>query len=167
VGALAGEAYDALREELAALATQGDPFIAKVDHLWSLVSPFDAWLLLRTQLREDDLRRFEAAVQDVLGEIDPGLELPQRERWAAAVYGKARRHSEDLRQGLVTSLALLGVHGDRVDLGGGSTGATWANYLVRQLVERRMRIGRAGCGPRLLMCFRCWQRRRLTPSWMA
>ena len=135
ISALVDQAYDALREEFAALVAEGDPFIARVDDLWSLVSPFDAWLLLRRQLREDDLRRFEASVQDVLGEVDPALDLPSKDRWAAAVHGRVRRHSEDLRQGLATSLALLGVHGDRMELGGGSTGNTWANNLVGQLMK--------------------------------
>jgi hypothetical protein len=136
VAELVGETYEALREELAALSAQGDPVIAKVDEVWSLVSPYDAWLLLTGELREDDLRQFGVAVQAVLGEVDPALELPYEDRWAASVQGRARKYSEDLRHGIATSLALLGVHGAKVGMGGGSTGADWAAYLVRQLMEQ-------------------------------
>jgi hypothetical protein len=136
VAALVGETYEALREKLAALAAQDDPVIAKVDDVCSLVSPFDAWLLLRGQLREDDLRQFGVAVETVLGEIDPALELPYADRWTAGVHGQVRKHSEDLRQGLAASLALLGVHGDRVNMGQGFTGAGWAERLVGQLMDR-------------------------------
>ena len=136
IAALVGEEYDTLREELAALAAQEDPLLERVDQLWSLISPFDAWLLLAGQLREDDLRRLEPAVRTVLGEVDPALELDRAERWIASVRGKVREHSGDARHGVATSLAILGARGHEVDLGGGSTGATLARYLVRSLLEK-------------------------------
>jgi hypothetical protein len=129
---LVGKQDDALREALDGLASDEDPLVAAVDGIWALVSPYDAWLQLRTQLDESDLKRFEAAVRRVLLEVDPALDLPEESRWRAAVEGKVRKHSGDLRVGLATSLALLGVHGDEVDSG---RGAPFASYLVRSLLE--------------------------------
>ena len=132
---LTGLNYDDLREALGSFAARKDPFIAAVDRTWSLVSPFDAWILLGPSLFEDDLRRAYEAVSQVLSERDPAIDLPVGERWRAPLEGKSRAYSADLRTGLAESLALLGVQGDGIDAGGGSSGAAWASYLVRGILE--------------------------------
>ena len=136
VAALVGEEYADLREELAALSEEADPLVERVDQSWSLISPFDGWLLVGGQLRDDDLQRLEPAVRTVLTEVDPSLQLSRADRWLASMRGQIPDHSDDLRHGLATSLALLGARGHQVDLGGGSTGATLANYLVRIVLEQ-------------------------------
>lgn len=136
LAALAGTAYEELQETLSDLAVRADPFVAVVDRSWALVSPFDAWILLREHLREDDLKRLEVAVRDVLGELDPAVDLEPEQRWRAALDGKVRSFSSDLREGLGETLALLGVHGTRIDAGAGGTGASWASYLVRELLRQ-------------------------------
>lgn len=130
---LSGEDYEDVREELGAMAAEADPLIAFVPNSWHLVSPYDSWMLLASSLSEDDIGRFEQAVLDVLGEADPALELPREDQWMAAVRGKARRHSGDLRRGLARSLVLLAIHGDSTVTPRG-TGSDWAGYLVAQLL---------------------------------
>jgi hypothetical protein len=61
----------------------------------------------------DLTRSFEAA-ESVLSESDPSLELPEGDRWAAAVYGKTRDHSKALREGICETLVLLSVHGNNL-----------------------------------------------------
>jgi hypothetical protein len=134
--ALSGVEYEELREGLTALAVQVDPFVASVDRSWGLVSPFDAWTLLGPYLHEDDLKRLDRVVRDVLGEFDPAVELPRDERWCASLDGKVFSFSGDLRRGLAETLALLGVHGRRIDAGGGNSGILWASHLVRDLLRR-------------------------------
>jgi hypothetical protein len=127
--------YDALREEIAALAAGGDPFLARVGGAIGIVSHFDAWLLLRGELRKDDLEAFHQAVRMAFAEIDPRFELPEEDRWRASLLGRNRSYSHDLRQGLATTLALLGAYGDRpvdeVDI----TGREWAAWIVRETLE--------------------------------
>jgi hypothetical protein len=136
VAALVGEDYANVREELAALSEEADPLVERVDQSWTLISSFDAWLLIGGQLRDDDLQRLEPAVRTVLTEVDPSLELSRPDRLLASMRGQVPDHSDDLRHGLATSLALLGARGHQVDLGGGSTGATLANYLVWIVLEQ-------------------------------
>jgi hypothetical protein len=136
LSSLTGFDYEKLREALDGLATQEDPLLTFVQGSWFLIAPHDAWLLLRRQLRADDLDRFEAAALEVLGELDPALELPPEGRWMASLEGKVRAYSSDLRRGLATTLALLGVHGDRIDAGGHATGADRAAGLVRSLLDQ-------------------------------
>ena len=58
-----------------------------------------------------DLDTFESLALEVLGEDDPRWDLPADERWLAAIRGKVRRYSSELRSGLVETLAVLGAKG--------------------------------------------------------
>lgn len=130
---LAGCPYDEFKEGLAALAATEDPFITKIGSTWTVVSPIDAWQQLGPSIDGDDLKRFAATVEAVLLEEDPATELPRSERWwRASVEGRVRKHSGDLRSGLVASLALLGVEGSAVAEG---IGGAVADATVRTLVE--------------------------------
>lgn len=133
---LTGVSYDDLRERLTELAAEDDPLVTRVGSTWSVVSPYDAWRQLRTHLRPDDLSRLRAHVEQVLLEEDPALRLAPDERWKAGMQGKTREHSSDLRTGLVATVALLGVLGDRVDAGGGATGRDVASSLVRGILGK-------------------------------
>jgi hypothetical protein len=127
--------YDDLREEVAALVAGGDPFLARLGGSIGVVSHVDAFLVVRGELRKDDLEALHEAVREVFAETDPRLELPQEDRWRASLLGKARAYSHDLRQGLATTLALLGAYGDRTIDGSGMTGRDWASWMVREVLE--------------------------------
>ena len=135
ISSIFGEPYDSLRDELAVLISEHDPLLIRLDSSVGLVSPFDAWLLLRGQLRKEDLESFQASVLTVFGEADPALELPPDDRWRASVLGRVQAHSGDLRHGLATTLALLGSHDDAVVTGSGLTGKDWAAWTVRRILE--------------------------------
>lgn len=61
-----------------------------------------------------DLDRFFEAAEYVLSESDPAFELPEEDKWAAALYGKKRDHSSAMREGLV----ILSIHGNTLFRGG-------------------------------------------------
>lgn len=92
-----------------------DPFLRRSGSSWYLASPEDSWSFLGPQLTEGDLRRFDTVVLDVLGELDPRLDLPQDRRWMAL---ERRRYSGTLRRGLAESLAMLGSRGGDQSVGG-------------------------------------------------
>jgi hypothetical protein len=134
LSALTGLSYEELQDALGPLTSRDDPFVLNISGSWAVVSPFDAWLLLRGQLVKDDMERLKRAVEGVFGEDDPALELPIDERWKASLLGRTRRHSSDLRRGLSRTLALLGVNGDQIDCDG-TSGTDWATYLVRTVLD--------------------------------
>jgi len=103
---LSAQPYEDLVEEVTKLGVGDDPFLTRIGHAVAVVSAYDAWLQLKSELQADDMERLEEAVLEVLGAVDPGLDLPPGERWQAAIRGKVRPHSRDLREGLATSLAL-------------------------------------------------------------
>lgn len=132
---IAGLPYSALTEDIAAYMATDDPFLGRVGGRIGVVSPFDAWLLLRGELRKNDLEAFHEAVRTTLTEIDPRLELPQEQRWRSSLLGKDRKYSHDLRRGLATTLALLGAYGDRSIEGSGLTGSEWASRIIYETLK--------------------------------
>lgn len=137
LSALSGMQYDELHEAAAGLLHEADPLLGRVDPVWALVSSHDAWSLLAKQVRADDLGRLSPLVQEVLGEVDPGLDLPKDERWwRASMEGKVHKYSSALRKGLAATLALLGVYGDAVDAGHGKNGQNWASDEIADLLNR-------------------------------
>ena len=136
VAAALGVDFDAAVEELAGYAAVEDPLVVRLGASVAVVSGFDAWLLVRGQMRREDLEAFRAAAVTVLTEVDPAYELERSERWLAGVRGKVRAYSGDLRQGLATTLALLGGHGDATVPATSLTAANWAGWVVREILAR-------------------------------
>jgi hypothetical protein len=134
-----GMSYEDAREELLRASEGADPLLAIVGDAWSAISPGDVWEYGHSRLTPADLAALEAAVQAVLGAINPSLDLPPEERWKAPILGKERVHSPELRRGLATSLALIGSFGDDVTLGAGRTGRHQAERIISNLLERANR----------------------------
>jgi ATP phosphoribosyltransferase regulatory subunit len=94
-----------------------------------------AAMRVNNALSADEVEALHDAVKTVFAESDPRLELPREDRWRASLLGKERQYSYDLRQGLATTLGLLGAYGDRTIDGSGLTGREWAAWMVRELLE--------------------------------
>jgi hypothetical protein len=136
VGQALGQSFEASLEALREAVNAADPLFSVVGNTWSVASPEAGWDYIGPQVAITDLQALERAVQQVLGAVDPKLELPVEDRWQAAVYGKSRAHSNNLRTGIATTLAVLGAFGKGVDLGSGLTAATWTEIVVRRLFKR-------------------------------
>ncbi|WP_229071443.1 hypothetical protein [Actinoplanes sp. DH11] len=134
---------DLLEERLDLVIRQPDPLFTRVGATWAVAAPGESWRSARYAVKDIDLVRLELAVQTVLGSIDPRLELPVSERWRAAIHGKSRVHSTDLRRGLARSIALLGARGDDIRLPGGRTARQWAERVVWNLLGRANEDGSA------------------------
>lgn len=127
---------DELEGRLQKALRRADPLFTKVGATWAVASPQDSWRTVRGMITTSDLAALERSVQTVLGSIDPRLELPAEDRWAAALHGKEPVHSSNLRKGLARSLALLGTRGDDVRLPGGRTAKEWAEGVALSLFTR-------------------------------
>ncbi len=127
--------YAQAAEELSQLAAGPDPLFVRVGDTWAVVSVEDAWQYGQPRLEAADLEAFETLIQTVLGAVDPKLDLPVGDRWMAAVYGKSRLHSTDLREGVANTLALLGGRGGSVTIGSATVDA-WLRRTLWQLFKR-------------------------------
>lgn len=136
LAALCEAGLDELDERLRRAIRRADPLFTRVGPTWAVASPLDSWRTARAWIADGDLTALERAVQTVLGSIDPRLDLPAEDRWAAAIHGKAPVHSSNLRKGLARSLALLGTRGDDVRLAQGRSAREWAERVVLSLFTR-------------------------------
>ena len=151
IATLCGQPYEQVVEEIAKLGTGEDPFVTRIGSAVAVVSPYDAYLLLRSELQAEDIERFRDAVLHVLGAPNPALDLPPGERWMAVIRGKARAHSHDLREGLAMSLAILGAVGDKEVAGTSRTGIESASNICCHSWTERTRMHRRNCGHRWMM----------------
>jgi len=133
---LVGRRYEEFAAELGDAARGIDPLFTRVGVVWGVASPEAAWEFAAPLIERADLDAVGRAIEIVLGAIDPALDLPMDQRWASAIYGKSRIHSTSLRNGLATTVALLGAYGEAVDIGGGASARNWAQLNVRRLLQR-------------------------------
>jgi addiction module HigA family antidote len=108
------DSYDTLETVCQRLANLNDAPIWSVGAARGVVSKIDLLFAVASTVTEQDLRRFFEISKLVLGEDDPRLDLPETDRWAAAIFGKSRDLSGSLRRGIAETLVLLSVHGNRL-----------------------------------------------------
>lgn len=110
---LAGVSYDEYIKLLHPLLLIDDSPIRKIGGVWMLKSPLDAWHIIAPNITDDNLTLFEQAIASALTKTDPKYDLEAEKRWMASVYGKSNPYSKWIREGLVESLVLIAVYGDR------------------------------------------------------
>ncbi|MET9226002.1 hypothetical protein [Lentzea sp. NPDC003310] len=114
-----GLTYGNVQEIATDLAVASDvPFLGRFREQWHVLTPEDAWALLRTHITLDDLRALRTASLDVFG----------------SEHGA--KFSSTLRIGLAQTLALLGALGDDVRLTGGNTGREFSRSIVNELLSK-------------------------------
>ena len=109
---LANHDHERVEKRVAELLQMEDSPVWSVGSHRGVTSKIDALYAVAARMTEADVRNFLRVAEDVLSEADPRLELPETERWAAAVHGKVRAHSDALRNGILETLVLLSVHGN-------------------------------------------------------
>lgn len=129
--------YDEVERSFAALLPRDSSPVWSIGSFRGVVSKIDALYAVHQSVTTADLKRFYEAADLVLSERDPALDLPEKDRWAASIYGKTRNISAALREGIADSLVILAMHG--TGLFKKSLGIDCqleASRLVRKLFER-------------------------------
>lgn len=114
VSYMADRKYEAIEDEIARLLGFDDSPVWSAGRYRGVVSKIDALFAIARMVTPAELDRFFIAAEYVLSESDPALELPEKDRWAAALYGKTRDHSGALREGICETLVILSVHGNNL-----------------------------------------------------
>lgn len=128
--------FDALEKRVQELLPLNDAPVWSIGNYRGVISKIDSLFAIAGSITQGDLEHFFDIAKIVLGEDDPALDLPDSERWAAAIHGKKREFSSALREGISETLVLLAVHGKHL-FGKrlGFDGELAAAKLVRQLLE--------------------------------
>ena len=109
---LAGDhSYDGLEKACQHLTQLNDAPIWSIGTYRGVVSKIDLLYAIAGAVTAEDLNRYFQMARVVLGEDDPALDLPEDQRWAAAIHGKTREFSSAFREGISETLVLLAVHG--------------------------------------------------------
>lgn len=111
---VADRKYEAIEDEITHLLHFDDSPVWSAGRYRGVASKIDALFATARMITPADLDRFFEAAEYVLSETDPALELPEENRWAAALYGKKRDHSGALRAGICETLVILSVHGNNL-----------------------------------------------------
>lgn len=106
--------YETVEVDIARFLRFDDSPVWSAGHYRGVASKIDALFAIERMLTAADLNRFFVAAEYVLSEVDPALDLPEKERWAAALYNKTRDHSSALRTGICETLVILSVHGNHL-----------------------------------------------------
>ena len=104
--------YEDVERHVACLQQLEDCPVWSVGQHRGVTSKVDVLFAVARLMTEQDIKDFLTLAEYVLSESDPRLELPETDRWAAAIHGKVRDHSDALRNGICETLVLLSLHGD-------------------------------------------------------
>ncbi|CAI2931700.1 HigA family addiction module antitoxin [Aminobacter niigataensis] len=128
--------FEVLEKRILELLRLNDSPVWSIGEYRGVISKIDSLFAIAGTMTKADLNRFLDVARIVLGEDDPALDLPEADRWAAAIHGKRREFSGAVREGISETLVLLAVHGK--NLFGkrlGFDGELEAARLVRDLLE--------------------------------
>jgi len=127
--------YETIEVDVARLLGYDDSPVWSVGRYRGVASKRDALFAIAQTITQPDLERFFDAAEYVLSESDPALELPEKDRLAAVLYGKKRDHSGALREGICETLVILSVHGnDLFQQRLGIDVENWVGVLIRKLM---------------------------------
>ena len=112
--ALADRDYPEIEKSFASMLQYDDAPVWTAGRYRGIASKIDSIFATNKHFIRRDLDDFFLIAELVLSEIDPALELPEGDRWAAELYGKVRNHSTAMRQGICETLVILSVHGNNL-----------------------------------------------------
>lgn len=112
VSHVAGRKYEEIESDVAGLLQLEDSPIWSEGLYHGVVSKIDAVYAINAKVTSTHLDRFFEVAENVLSELDPAIGLPEKDRWAAAIYNKKRHYSNVLRTGICETLIILAIYGN-------------------------------------------------------
>lgn len=140
---LAGISFEELDRRILGLLQLNDSPVWSIGRHQGVVSKIDSLFAIAGMISKADLDRFFDVARTVLSEDDPTLDLPEGDRWAAALRGEKRKFSGALREGIAETLVLLAVHGknlfwEHLGFDGKLETAKLVRYLLEPLSTRKL-----------------------------
>lgn len=135
VAAVTRRDYGNVHDMLTPLLYGWEPPVAKAGTVWEFAVPRDAWMLLHRYLADADLSVFAEQAAHVLRLPDPRYSLPPERRYAGAAYGAVPVHSDVLRTGLATTVAVLGAVGGPTTFDSSTSAQDWATRIVGDVLD--------------------------------
>ncbi|WP_305802899.1 hypothetical protein, partial [Thiolapillus sp.] len=107
--------YETIEDNIVRLLRFDDSPVWSAGRYRGVASKIDALFAIAGMITQLDLDRFFKAAESVLSESDPALELPEENRWAAALLCRKKcNYSGVMREGLCETLIILSVRGNNL-----------------------------------------------------
>ncbi|AMR30748.1 hypothetical protein A0256_04580 [Mucilaginibacter sp. PAMC 26640] len=135
IAMLAGEEYEVYIKRLQPWCFSPDSPVVKIGNTWRLTSPMDAWTHAGRYLTKDDFKRVAEAFLTVLTTIDQKLDLSAEDRHKAGWYRIKAIYSRWLREGLIQSLILSSLYGEKLGLDVPEQAGSWVDGLIHKLLN--------------------------------
>ncbi|MFZ1547720.1 MAG: hypothetical protein WAT12_11585 [Candidatus Nitrotoga sp.] len=125
------EKYEKLEAHLRPLTRLTDPPIDRIEDVWKMRAPVDAFVYIGHLIGSDDLGRLKVAATTVFGKIE---DPPNPDELFRLDRRNPTQHSDWLRDGLATTLLQIAVLHSQADLCvSGSTPQDYVNDIIRSL----------------------------------
>mgnify|MGYP001206624850 CR=1 FL=1 len=98
--------------KLTLLLNSIDSPLYKIGKEWKVSSVLDLYFTLLKYTIPKDWDLFREIVLKVYSERNPELDLEPEKRYAAEIYGKKRKYSEEIRKGIAQSLIVIALYGN-------------------------------------------------------
>ncbi len=135
ISKIAGDTYENYSKKLTRWLNTHDSPIIKIGSTWRLTSPFDAWTNASKNLTGNDFDLLHKSAIEILSEINPAFQLLPERRHMAAFYGKKREFSGWIREGVIQSLILTSIFGDKLKFNLPLKADLWVDSIIAELLS--------------------------------
>jgi len=135
ISKIAGESYENYSKKLFRWLHTHDSPIVKIGSTWRLTSPFDAWTNASINLTRNDFELLNILAIEILSEINPAFQLLPEQRHMASVYGKRREFSAWIREGVIQSLILTSILGDKLNFDLPFNAELWVDRIIAEFLS--------------------------------
>jgi len=120
--------------KLTLLLNSIDSPLYKIGKEWKASSVLDLYFTLLKYTIPKDWDQFKEIVLEIYHEINPELDLEPDKRYAAAIYGKKRKYSEEIRKGMAQSLIVIALYGHYSNTIPNNDAKVYIDYLVKEIL---------------------------------
>jgi hypothetical protein len=135
ISQIADDSYENYSKKLTRWLHTHDSPIVKIGNTWRLTSPFDAWTNASINLTRNDFDLLYKSAKEILSEINPAFQLAPEQRNMASIYGKNREFSAWIREGVIQSLILTSIFGDKLKFNLPLKAELWVDKIVAELLS--------------------------------
>jgi len=135
IAKIAGESYENYSKKITRWLHTCDSPIIKIGSTWRLTSPFDAWTNASKNLTRNDFELLYKSVKEILSEINPVLQIEPKERHILSMFGKRREYSDWIREGVIQSLILTSILGDKLKFDLPLKAELWVDGIIAELLN--------------------------------
>ncbi|WP_168441891.1 hypothetical protein [Pontiella desulfatans] len=133
---LSGMTYGDFEKIVLEVSKADDPPVRLIGSIWQVISKMDFFLRIAHLASQTILGRFVEVMNQILSDEDPGYDLPEEERHLASFSNETPQYSNNLKEAVADTAALLAAHiDDHEDVLGATNPSSIIHYAVRSLFE--------------------------------